>query len=194
MSDPALRRVVRRETHSPRTMAMFVAVVVFCAALVLLGVEIVLSLASQSALIVSPRIAADALVDLVRRPAAPVLAISVALVILGVVFVWMAVAPGRLAKRVLRSENSAIVVDNEVIAAALAQHLTEETGMARGRVVVGVGHRQIDVTVRPELGIPLDEAEVRRSAEAAVERFGLEGATRTRVKIERPRSEEEGDA
>ena len=58
MSTPALRRVIRRETHSPRTVAMFVAVVLLILALAYVALEIVLSLAAQPALLVGPAAAA----------------------------------------------------------------------------------------------------------------------------------------
>ena len=51
MSTPAFRRIVRRETHSPRTVAMIIAVVILILALVYIGVEIVLHLLAQPALL-----------------------------------------------------------------------------------------------------------------------------------------------
>ena len=47
MTTPAFHRIVRRETHSPRTVAMIIAVVILILALVYVGVEIVLDLLSQ---------------------------------------------------------------------------------------------------------------------------------------------------
>ena len=44
MTTPAFRRIVRRETHSPRTVAMIVAVVLLILGLAYVGVEIVLHL------------------------------------------------------------------------------------------------------------------------------------------------------
>ncbi len=191
MSSPALRRVVRRETHSPRTTAMFVAVILLIAALVFVGIELVLSLAAQPALLVAPSAAAGWLVGLPTQPVGLIVAGSAVLAVLGLIFVWLAITPGRLSKRVLDAGDRAVVVDNGVIASALAQHVSDETGIARDRVVVGVGHRSVDVTVRPGAGIPLDEADVRRLTDAAIDRYRLIGATRTRVRVERPAPEED---
>lgn len=192
MSTPVLRRVVRRETHSPRTVAMFVAVILLVLALAYIGLEIVLSLAAQPALLLGPAAAGGWLVGLpTAQPAGLVIAGSVVLALIGIVFVVLALTPGRLPKHTLESGDRAVVVDNGVIASALAQHLSEETGLARESITVGVGHRSVDVTVRPGVGIPLDKNEVQSAAEAELQTYRLTRSVRTRVLIERPSEKED---
>lgn len=192
MSTPVLRRVVRRETHSPRTVAMFVAVVLLILALAYIGLEIVLSLAAQPALLLGPAAAGGWIVGLpTAQPAGLVIAGSVVLALIGLVFVVLAVTPGRLSKHSLESGDRAIVVDNGVIASALAQHLSEETGLARDSITVGVGHRSVDVTVRPGAGIPLERAPVQAAAEAELQTYRLSRSVRTRVRIDRPNEKED---
>lgn len=186
MSTPALRRVVRRETHSPRTVAMFVAVVLLILALAYVGLEIVLSLAAQPALLVGPAAAAGWLVGLPTFPAGLVIAGSIALALIGLVFIVLAVTPGRLSKHTIEAGDRAVVVDNGVIASALAQHLADETGIARDDITVGVGHRSVDVTMRPGAGIPLDRADVQSAAETELQTYRLTRTVRTRVRIDRP--------
>ncbi|KTR74826.1 DUF6286 domain-containing protein [Microbacterium oxydans] len=192
MSTPVLRRVIRRETHSPRTVAMFVAVVLLILALAYIGLEIVLSLAAQPALLVGPAAAAGWLIGLpTAQPAGLVIAGSVVLALIGLVFIVLAVTPGRLSRHVLDAGGRAVVVDNGVIASALAQHLAEETGLARDSITVGVGHRTVDVTVRPGIGVPLDKADVQAAAEAELQTYRLTDKVRTRVRIERPTEKED---
>ena len=192
MSTPVLRRVVRRETHSPRTVAMFVAVILLVLALAYIGLEIVLSLAAQPALLLGPAAAGGWLVGLpTAQPAGLVIAGSVVLALIGIVFVVLALTPGRLSKHTLESGDRAVVVDNGVIASALAQHLSEETGLARESITVGVGHRSVDVTVRPGVGIPLDKNEVQSAVEAELQTYRLTRSVRTRVRIERPSEKED---
>ncbi|MFB4349115.1 DUF6286 domain-containing protein [Microbacterium sp. CR_7] len=192
MTSPALRRVVRRETHSPRTVAMFVAVILLILALAYIGLEIVLSLLAQPALLLGPAAAAGWLVGLpTAQPAGIVIAGSVVLAIIGLIFIWLAVTPGRLSRHTIDAGDRAVVVDNGVIASALAQHLAEETGLARGDVTVGVGHRSVDVTLRPGVGIPVDKAAVQSAAEAEIETYRLTRSVRTRVRIERPTQEDD---
>lgn len=138
MSTPVLRRVVRRETHSPRTVAAFVAVIVLILALAYIALEIVLYLAAQPALLVGPVAGWGWLVGLpTAQPAGLVIAGSAVLAVIGLVFIWLAVMPGRLSKQELGAGDSAVVVDNGVIASALAQHLSEEIGIARENITVG---------------------------------------------------------
>ncbi len=192
MSTPVLRRVVRRETHSPRTVAMFVAVVLLILALAYIGLEIGLSLAAQPALLLGPAAAGGWLVGLpTAQPAGLVIAGSVVLAVIGLVLVVLAVTPGRLSKHTLEAGDRAVVVDNGVIASALAQHLSDETGLAREDITVGVGHRSVDVTVRPGLGIPLDKGVVQSAAEAELQSYRLTRGVRTRVRIERPSEKED---
>ena len=192
MSTPVLRRVIRRETHSPRTVAMFVAVILLILALAYIGLEIVLSLAAQPALLIGPAAAGGWLIGLpTAQPAGLVIAGSVVLALIGVIFIVLAITPGRLSKHVLDGGGRAVVVDNGVIASALAQHLAEETGHARDSITVGVGHRTVDVTVRPGIGIPLDKADVASAAEAELQTYRLAHRVRTRVRIERPAEKED---
>ncbi|MGD2202676.1 DUF6286 domain-containing protein [Microbacterium maritypicum] len=192
MSTPVLRRVIRRETHSPRTVAMFVAVILLILALAYIGLEIVLSLAAQPALLIGPAAAGGWLIGLpAAQPAGLVIAGSVVLALIGVIFIVLAITPGRLSKHVLDGGGRAVVVDNGVIASALAQHLAEETGLARDSITVGVGHRTVDVTVRPGIGIPLDKADVASAAEAELQTYRLAQRVRTRVRIERPAEKED---
>ncbi len=192
MSTPVLRRVVRRETHSPRTVAMFIAVILLVLALAYIGLEIVLSLAAQPALLLGPAAAGGWLVGLpTTQPAGLVITGSVVLALIGIVFVVLALTPGRLSKHTLESGDRAVVVDNGVIASALAQHLSEETGLARESITVGVGHRSVDVTVRPGVGIPLDKNAVQSAAEAELQTYRLTRSVRTRVRIERPSEKED---
>ncbi|WP_454113986.1 DUF6286 domain-containing protein [Microbacterium maritypicum] len=192
MSTPVLRRVIRRETHSPRTVAMFVAVILLILALAYIGLEIVLSLAAQPALLLGPAAAGGWLIGLpTAQPAGLVIAGSVVLALIGVIFIVLAITPGRLSKHVLDGGGRAVVVDNGVIASALAQHLAEETGLARDSITVGVGHRTVNVTVRPGIGIPLDKADVASAAEAELQTYRLAHRVRTRVRIERPAEKED---
>lgn len=188
MSNPALRRVVRRETHSPRTVAMFVAVVLLILALGYVGLEIVLYLASQPALLLGPGAGLAWLVGLPSgQPAGLVIAGGAVLALIGLVLVVLAVTPGRLSKQELSWGERAVVVDNGVLAASLAQHVSDETGIPRENVTVGVGHRVADVTLRLRAGVPLQAAEVQRIAEAQLDEFQLARRVKARVRIERPK-------
>lgn len=190
MSTPALSRVVRRETHSPRTVAMFVAVILLILALAYVALEIILYLAAQPALLLGPGAGLGWLVGLPGQGGGVAIAGAVVLVLLGLVFIVLALTPGRLSKQQMSWGERAVVVDNGVIAAALAQHISDETGLAREDVVVGVAHRSIDVTVRPGPGIPLERDAVQAAADAEVDSYQLGRRVTTRVRVERPKESE----
>lgn len=190
MSTPALKRVVRRETHSPRTVAMFVAVILLILALLYVAVEIVLYLAAQPALLLGPGAGLAWLVGLPTGQPGPVIAGAVVLTLIGLVLVILAVTPGRLSKQTMQWRERAVVVDNGVVAASLAQHISQETGIARENILVGVGHRTADVTVRPGAGVPLESAEVQRIADDEIDSYSLTRPVKVRVKVERPEESE----
>lgn len=191
MTDAVLRTVVRRETHSPRTVAMLVVVVLLLLALAYAAVEIILDLTGAQPLLVSP---GEALNAVVAAPTAlmPVAFIigGVVLAILGLIVLVIAVKPGRLSRHEMEWGERAVVVDNGVVASALAQHLSNESGIARDDIVVGVAHRAVDVTVRPPVGIPVDEAQLRRIVDEEVAAYKLTPAVRTHLRVERPDTKE----
>ncbi|NYF15399.1 type IV secretory pathway TrbD component [Microbacterium sp. AK009] len=192
MTDRTLTRVVRRETHSPRTVAMFVAVILLILALIYVGVELVLSLLAQPALVAAPGLIAQWLVALPGDQPTPLVIVGGAiLAVLGVVFVILAVTPGRLSKHELALDGSdrAVVVDNGVIAAAVAERISAETGVARDRVTVGVAHRIADVTVRPDPGVVLDRESVRRAATEEIDAYRLTPRVKVRARVEQSRQE-----
>lgn len=188
MTDSVLRTVVRRETHSPRTGAMLAVVVLLVLAAVYAAVEIALSLAGQPPLLLSPAAAADALATLPTAvvPAGLITA-GVVIAVIGLIVLVIAVAPGRLSRHEMAWGDRAVVVDNGVVASSIAQHLSNESGIARENVVVGVAHRTVDVTVRPPLGIPVDTDRLRAIVDDEVASYRLTPSVRTRVRVERPR-------
>lgn len=191
MTDAVLRTVVRRETHSPRTVAMIVVAVLLLLVLAYAAVEIILNLVGQPALLVAPGEALNAVVaaPTALLPAAFIVG-GIVLALVGVLVLVLALKPGRLSRHEMAWGERAVVVDNGVVASAVAQHLSNESGIARDDIVVGVAHRSVDVTVRPPVGIPVDEAELRRLVEEEVTSYKLSPAVRTHLRVQRPDTKE----
>ena len=191
MTDSVLRTVVRRETHSPRTAAMLVVVVLALLVLAYAVVEIVLALLGQQPLLVSPGAALNAVVaaPTALQPVA-FIAGGIVLALVGLIVLVIALKPGRLSRHEMAWGERAVVVDNGVVASALAQHLSNESGIARDDIVVGVAHRTVDVTVRPPVGIPVDEAQLRRIVDEEISTYKLSPAVRTQVRVQRPDTQE----
>ncbi|WZH38042.1 MAG: DUF6286 domain-containing protein [Microbacterium enclense] len=191
MTDAVLRTVVRRETHSPRTVAMLVVVVLLLLGLAYAAVEIILALFGRPPLLVAPGAALSAVVS------APTALLPVAFIVgggvlalIGLLVLVLALKPGRLSRHEMAWGERAVVVDNGVVASALAQHLSNESGIARDDIVVGVAHRTVDVTVRPPVGIPVDEAQLRRIVDDEIATYKLSPAVRSHVRVQRPDTKE----
>ena len=186
---PVLGRVVRRETHSPRTTATVIVLVVLVLALAYVGVEIVLRLLSLPPLLVAPADGLHWLESLpTAQPAAAIVAGSLVVALLGVLLIGLAFGAGRLPKH--RMGADAVVVDNGVIAQALAQHVSDELSLGRENVTVGIAHRTADVTVRAQHGLPVDSAAVRAAAEQELSGYDLVPAVRVRVKVQQQAQKE----
>lgn len=180
---PSIRRVVRRELTSPRSVAMFVVVVLLVVVLVWIAVEIVLHMPDRPALLATPT---DLLAGVVALPGEPtpwVVGGAVAAVLVGVVLVVLAVTPGRRARHALTCGRHRVIADNGVIASALARHLSEELSLDASSVLVGVGHRHVDVRVSPEAGLPIDRSDVRSIAVEELDRYGVTPRPRTSVRV-----------
>ena len=192
MSTPALRRVLRRESHSPRTVAMVIAVALMILVLAYLGTEIVLSLLAQPALLLAPDAQARFLIGLpTERPGWIIVLAGAVLAVIGLVLLFFALAPGRLPKHQMRFGDRAVLVDNGVIASSVARHLSEETGLSREDITVGVSHRTVDVTLRPGFGVPLDEAPLKSIVQTELDTYELTPTLKPRVRVERPKQNED---
>jgi len=190
MSDRVLTRVVRRETHSPRTVAMAVAVVLVILALAYAGVEIVLGLLSQPPLLIAPADGLAQLADVPGQPSGAVIGIGALLAVIGLVFLVLALAPGRLSKHRMDIGDRAVVVDNGVLAASLAQRISDEAGIPRDHITVGVAHRVVDVVITPDAGLPIDASRVRLIADEEMAGYRLTPPVKTVVKIAPPKEQE----
>lgn len=137
MSDAVLKRVVRRQTHSPRTVVTVVVLVLLAVGAVYVGTELILWLSGAAPLLVAPDAAVEWMLALPRaEPEAAVIAAGAVIMLVGIALVWMALAPGRRAKHALAvgsdSATRAVVVDNGVIASALAEELRRELDVNAG--------------------------------------------------------------
>jgi len=184
MTDAVLSRVVRRETHSPRTVAAAITIVVVMLAAVYTGIETALQLGGAAPLLVAP---SDALAWAAHlpdaQPRSAVIAGGAVVALIGLVLIWLAVAPGRRPKHQLGVSEHAVVADNGVIASAIAERVRRELDLSRGAVVVGVGHRGADVAVRPEPGQSIDRSEVRAVAERELSGYRTAPMIKVRARV-----------
>lgn len=211
MSTPDKQRVLYRETHSSRagvaTLAA-VLVVVLCAYGLL---ESAVHAIGQPAWLIEPQTAAERLVAL-PAGVPPLLlgALGAVLAMIGLFFLLNAVLPGRRARHVLNSQGAgagprsgpdsgdgttsgsgtaeawhspAVVVDDEVIASALARRARLAANVTPEQVMVVVSRRQVVVNVRPTSGVPVEEAAVLAAVEDELGEMALVPAPEVRVNL-----------
>ncbi|KRE70274.1 hypothetical protein ASG77_15750 [Arthrobacter sp. Soil762] len=188
---PDMRRVVYRETHSPR------AVVATVAAVLVMGLagygllESAVHAIGQPAWLIEPQLAAERIVALPAGIPPLLLAASGGVVaMVGLFFLLNAVLPGRRARHVLNGTtlngtgtSSAVVVDDEVIASALARSARLAANVTPEQVMVVVSRRQIIVNVRPTSGVPVAEAAVLAAVQDELSGMSLVPVPDVRVNI-----------
>ena len=76
-----------------------------------------------------------------------------------------------------------MVVDDEVIASALARRARLAANVTPEQVMVVVSRRQVVVNVRPTSGVPLEEAAVLAAVEAELGEMALVPAPEVRVNL-----------
>ncbi len=177
------RRLARRETHSPRSLLAIVLAVALILVLAWIGTEIVIALLGAPALLVAPVDMFTSAVALVDAPVAIVAAAGIVVAVIGLVLVIAAVSPGRRARHLLAADRTVVVVDNEVIASALARHASTAGNVDPDNATVSVSHRRADVHLTPTSGIPVDEAAVNDDVTRQLESYGLKPTVRARVRV-----------
>ncbi|GGD26913.1 hypothetical protein GCM10010915_03710 [Microbacterium faecale] len=186
MTNPVLTRVVRREAHSPRTVMTVVVLVLVVAAAVYAGIEIVLHLLRAAPLLVTPGAALAWLAALPTAESRAAIILGAGVVaVAGVILLWFAVAPGRRPQHALGVSGHAVIVDNGVIASAVAERVRLELDLPKGAVNVGVGHRTADVTVRRATGQVVDRARVRSVVERELDGYASSPRLKARARVRR---------
>jgi len=157
MSAPApysYRRILRRETHSSRAVlaiAVAVAVILLC---LYSGAEIILMMLGQRALLAAPQDMLTSLSTLASTPIAVPVTTGILLMVVAILLLIGAFTPGRRARHQIPSTRAAVVVDNEVIASALARNAARAGNTHPDNTVVSVSARHAIVHLTPTSGTP----------------------------------------
>lgn len=168
--DPAMSRILRRETHSSRAGAAVIAavlVIILCVyALLEAGVRAV----GQPPWLVDPTTAAERIIALPEGISPLLLGASGAVVaMVGLFFLLHAVLPGRRARHLLRDPRTAVVVDDEVLASALARRARMAANVTQEQVMVVVSRQIVVVNVRPTSGSRVSHDDVLAAVQAELE-------------------------
>ncbi|MEC5192532.1 hypothetical protein RCH17_002832 [Arthrobacter sp. MP_M7] len=151
-------RILRRETHSSRAFASITAAVLVIALCVYALLETAVRALGQPPWLVDPQTAAEQAAAL-PKGVPPLLlgVVGAVLLMVGLFFFLSAILPGRRARHQLRDRRAAVVVDDEVIASALARRARVAVNVSQEQVMVTVSRHQVRVSVRPTSGVPLNQ-------------------------------------
>ncbi|MBE0008309.1 MULTISPECIES: DUF6286 domain-containing protein [unclassified Arthrobacter] len=178
------QRVVRRELHSSRAAPSIAAAVLISAFCLYVMFEAALKATGQDPWLVGPDQAAGWVGSLSDNvAAAPLVGAGLLVFIIGLLFFLNAVLPGRRARHTIPNPRTAIVVDAEVLASALARRARVAAGVTGDQVMVTVGRRAVEVQVRPTSGVPVDVEGVRSVVEDELRKTSVEPLPAVRVAV-----------
>jgi hypothetical protein len=177
------RRIRRRETHSSRSgLAITLAVIVILTCSYGI-VEMVLHLAGQPALINDMFGAANAAAGLAAYTPGIVITTGALTALIGVIIMIASLTAGRRARHLIDTEMTSAMVDNAVIASALARHAAQTGKVSPDNATVSVSRRSAVVTLTPTFGTAIDASAVTRAVHAQLDSYALTPKVRPRVII-----------
>ncbi len=199
---PDMRRILYRETHSSRAVAATLAAILVGALLSYGLLEAAVHAFGQPAWLIEPQTAAQRIVELPAGIPPLLLGVTGAVVAMaGLFFFVTAVRPGRRARHVLSGsgpggapgdatgdtwlgrEGTGVVVDDEVIASALARRARLAANVTPEQVMVVVSQRQVMVNVRPTSGVPVNDQAVLAAVEEELDEMALVPPPAVRVNV-----------
>lgn len=179
-----MQRVLRRESHSGRSGMSVTAAVVVALVAVYALLELVLAGIGQPPWLSDPGDSARWLAELPGTISPALLgAAGVLLALLGLICLGHGVLPGRRARHVIADPRVAIVVDDEVMASALAKCARVAAGVTREQVMVVVSARNVQVFIRPTSGIPLSESNIKAAVETELATMALDPVPAVSIKL-----------
>ena len=180
-----LDRAVQREMTSSRAYLVglvALAVTALCAYLLL---ETTLQALGQREWLINPEAAARAVAALPGGTNHALLGLFGAVVAMaGLALVILAARPGRRGRRELPGGRIAVVVDDEVLASALARRARAAAVVRPEQVTVVVSAGEAVVNVRPTSGIPVRAEDVLAATEDELGRLGPRPYPQLRVRVE----------
>lgn len=178
-------RIARRETHSPRSvLAITVAVIVIVAAAYAVT-EIILSIGRQEPLLTTPGNAAHGLVAANTLPVWILIGAGAILAVVGLWLVVMSFTSGRRARHLIHTDRALTVIDNEVIASALARHASYAGNSDPDNTRVSVSHRRAVVEMTPATGRNLDKSRIKDAVDEQLAAYGVTPPLRSKIAIKK---------
>lgn len=179
-----MRRILHRETHASRAGAACIAAILVILVSLYALLESAVRAIGHPPWLIDPQSAAERIVALPNGMPPLLLGVTGAVVTAaGLFFFLSAILPGRKARHLLAMPRIAVVVDDEVIASALARRARLAANVTPEQVMVVLSRRQAVVNVRPTSGVPLSENAVREAVEDELRSLAPVPLPAVRVKV-----------
>lgn len=179
-----MERILARETTSSRAPAAVIAAILVIALCAYALLETAVRAVGQPPWLVDPQTAAERVTALPAGVPPLLLGVIGAVTFAaGLFFFLNALLPGRRARHVLADPRAAVIVDDEVIASALARRARLAANVTQEQVMVVVSRSQVQVNVRPTSGVPLRGADVQAAVEAELRDMDLSPLPEVQVNL-----------
>lgn len=176
-------RIARRETHSPRSILAIALAVILILAAAYAVIEIILAIAGQKPLLVTPGNAAKGLVGAATVPVWLLIVAGIVLALIGLCLILASVTSGRRARHVIQTDRAVTVIDNEVIASALARHASHAGNTDPDNTRVSVSHNRAVVEITPANGRVLDEHRIKDAVDAQLATYDVSPKLTSKIDI-----------
>jgi hypothetical protein len=176
--------ILKRETRSSRAVAAVIAAVLMIAVCGFALLETALRAFGQPPWLVDPEAAVEQIIALPSGIRPLLLGVAGAvLVMAGLFFFLNAVLPGRRARHLLPDRRAGVVVDDEVVASALARRARLAANVGQEQVMVIVSRNSVLVNVRPTSGVPLRADAMLVAVQDELREMGLSPMPEARVNV-----------
>jgi Family of unknown function (DUF6286) len=176
-------RIERRETSSPRSalaITLAVIVILLCA---YAAVETILSMTNQPALLASPDAMAEAIVALPSYPSGILIAAGLLAAVIGLILIIVSLTPGWRPRHRLPTGRVVTIVDDEVIASALARQASFEGNVDPDNARVSMSRRRALVTLTATSGRKINAQPVQDAVAGQLSSFELSPSVSSKVVI-----------
>jgi hypothetical protein len=180
-AQPLYPRILRRERFRSRSGVAIVVLVIVALFAALVATECVLAILSLPALLVAPEKAVRWIIA--GGPLAE--GIGIALAVVGVLLLLIAILPSRRARHAVANERMAVVVDDGILAGALARIARRTAGLASDRVHVDVSRRRARVVLTPTSGMPVEARATQEAADTLLSGLAPRPSVSARVTVSR---------
>jgi hypothetical protein len=176
--------LARRELHSSRAAASIIAAFLLAVLCLYVLLEVLLEAIGQPSWLLDPQDFAAWLHQLPGNVSPLILGASGTLLLLaGLVFFLQGVLPGRLHRHLLPHSRGIVVVDDEVIAAALARRARLAANVTREQVLVTISRSRVEVQLRPTSGRPVSEPAIQAGVQDELLGTGIEPVPLVTVRV-----------